>query len=347
MIKIDGSQGEGGGQMLRSALTLSILTQQPFNITAIRARRSQPGLKAQHLAAVKAAAAVSRAEVNGAQLGSQELTFNPGAVRSGRYKFEVGTAGAATLVLQTISLPLSFATSASTVQITGGTHVPWSPCFHYLDMQWIPFLRRAGYDIQAHLELAGFYPQGGGRIMARIRPAGAGRALTLLERGEILRVYGVSGVSNLDLSIADRQRRRALLALANLGLSGPSPGPRIQTEKMPSPGKGTVLLVVAEFSGGQACFFGLGARGKPAEQVAQEATDELADFLKTPGAIDLYLADQLLLPLAFVPGTSTLQTSCITPHLVTNAAIIRAFEAAEVNIEGDLHASGRVHIQPA
>ena len=169
MIEIDGSLGEGGGQVLRSALSLSILTRQPFHIYNIRLGRKTPGLKAQHLKAVDAAAAISHAVVEGARLDSTSLTFSPGELRTGRYKFEIGTAGSTSLVLQTVFLPLSLSGSASSVMITGGTHVPWAPCYHYLEWQWLPVIHHLGFDLSLSLEQAGFYPQGGGRISATIR----------------------------------------------------------------------------------------------------------------------------------------------------------------------------------
>ncbi|MCX6029317.1 MAG: hypothetical protein NT169_08445, partial [Chloroflexi bacterium] len=194
MIEIDGSLGEGGGQVLRSALTLSTLTRQPVRLINIRARRPKPGLQPQHLAAVKAAAAISAAQVEGMFQNSTALTFAPGDVRAGDYRFDIGTAGATSLVLQTVFLPLALASSlskaeaaptppvsrawepdlqrngSSEITLIGGTHVPWSPSFHYLDLQWLPYLRRMGFDASLELELAGFYPQGNGQVKVRIAP---------------------------------------------------------------------------------------------------------------------------------------------------------------------------------
>lgn len=345
MITIDGSQGEGGGQILRSALTLSIMTGRTLYIKNIRAQRPKPGLQHQHLQAVKAAAAVSKANVSGAFLNADELEFEPGEISSGRYRFDIGTAGSTILVLQTIFLPLAFAGSASTVDITGGTHVPWSPCYHYLDLQWLPFLKKLGFDAQLSLESAGFYPQGNGRVRATIRPAEQVQPLQVTRRGELQAVTGVTGVANLEISIADRQRRQALRRLQDARL-GKRP-PKIKTDRMPGRFKGTVLLLCAEFEYGQACFFGLGERGKPAERVADEAVDQLFEFLNTEGAVDPYLADQLLLPLAFAAGKSAFTTSKVTTHLQTNAAIIRVFEAAEVIIDGEIGQTGLVSVHPA
>lgn len=341
MIQIDGSIGEGGGQVLRSALALSVITRQAVNLTNIRARRSRPGLMPQHLKAVDAAAAVSSASVTGAGLGSTSLEFQPAQIRSGRYKFDIGTAGATTLVLQTIFLPLSLASSASTVIITGGTHVPWSPSFHFLDFHWLPYLQQAGYQAQLSLDLAGFYPPGGGRISAVIRPTGRIDSLHLLQRGELVRIQGLSAVANLDLSIADRQKRQALRRLENLHLPA-----KIKTIQLPSHNKGTLLLLLAEFESGRACYFALGELGKPAERVADEAVDALEAFLATDGAIDQYLADQLLLPLSLSSSPSEFRTSQVTQHLLTNAEIVKAFLPVQMEIQGEAGQPGLVRIWP-
>jgi len=340
MVEIDGSQGEGGGQVLRSALALSILTCQAMRITNIRARRSKPGLMAQHLRAVDAAAAISKASVQGAALNSTELVFEPVEIRSGRYKFDIKTAGATSLVLQTIFIPLSLASSASSVIISGGTHVPWSPSFHYLELNWLPLLIEMGFDAQISLDQAGFYPQGGGRISAVIRPAADIQPLNLTRRGSLLHLQGISAVANLPLSIAERQKRQAFKRLQHLR-------PHIKTVQMPSRFKGTLLLLFAEFENGRACFFGLGKLGKPAEQVADEAVDGLESFLATEGTVDPYLADQLLLPLCLAKGVSTLHTSRVSEHLLTNAAILRAFLTVEIDIQAGIGEPGLVQVKPA
>jgi RNA 3'-phosphate cyclase len=346
MVEIDGSQGEGGGQVLRSALSLSTITSKGVHLYNIRAGRSKPGLMAQHLRSVDAAASISKAEVNGARLNSTSLTFQPAGLYPGRYRFDIGTAGATTLVLQTILLPLSLANAASSVEITGGTHVPWSPCFHYLSLHWLVVLQQAGFNAQMELVQAGFYPAGGGRINARIKSTAAISPLVLNQPGKLKRVHGVSGVANLPESIAERQKRQAILRLHNLPEFGAHPDLHIQTQKLPSPVKGTFLLLLAEFETGQCCYFGLGALGKPAELVADEAVNALLAFLDTGGAIDQYLADQLLLPLCLADGPSVLRTSQITEHLQTNAQIISAFLDTRIEIQGELGRPGLVIITP-
>lgn len=340
MIQIDGAEGEGGGQMLRSALTLSVLTGRPIRMIHIRAGRSKPGLAPQHLAAVEAAATISHAHLEGAVLGSQSLVFEPRVLLPGEYRFDIGTAGAAPLVLQTIALPLSFAEGGSRVEISGGTHVPWSPCYHYLEWHWLHYMERIGFPIKTTLEAAGFYPRGGGRMSASIQPATSLSTLELTERGPLERIRGLSAVANLDLSIARRQERQALRRLERHGV-------RIAMEvtPLPSRSKGTLLLLMAEFAHSRCCYYALGEPGKPAERVADEAVDALEAFLATDAAVDAYLADQLILPLSFVPGVSELSTAKITSHLVTHAGIVKRFVPVEIEIIGEIGQPGQVRIK--
>lgn len=338
-IEIDGSIGEGGGQVLRSCLALSLITGRELRIKNIRSRRRKPGLMPQHLKAVEAAAAIGTARTEGAHLGSQSLTFEPSGISSGRFQFEIGTAGSTSLVLQTILVPLSFAKEPSRVTVKGGSHVPLSPCFHYLDLHWIPFMRQIGFDMRLEMELAGFYPQGAGVVHASVQPAARISPLSLTERGALKRIHGISAVANLDVSIAERQRNQALDRLADR-----FPGVDITVASMPSLFRGTMLLLIAEFAHSQCCYFGLGARGKPAERVADEAVDQLLEFLGEDGAIDERLADQIILPLAFASGASQIRTSKVTPHLLTNAEVLRACLSVDVKVDGDIGRPGLVRV---
>ncbi|MCX7707141.1 MAG: RNA 3'-terminal phosphate cyclase [Anaerolineae bacterium] len=345
MIHIDGSLGEGGGQVLRSSLTLSILTGQPVHLTNIRARRPKPGLQAQHLAAVNTAAVICGAEVTGAAIGSGELIFVPGPVQPGRYRADIGTAGATSLVLQTVFLPLALdrcmnQVCPTEITLTGGTHVPWSPSIHYLTMQWLPVLRRLGFDAEIELLLAGFYPEGNGQVRVTIRPVEHVVPLHLPERGALRGIRGISAVANLDMSIAERQRNRALARL-----KGRHNKIEIELLDLPARNKGTFLLLQAEFKHSSACYVSLGALGKRAEQVADEACLWLERFLESTGAVDEHLADQLLLPLAFAEGESLFRTARVTEHLRTNAEVIRAFGAAEIEIEKEEGGVGLVRVR--
>jgi RNA 3'-terminal phosphate cyclase (ATP) len=339
MIEIDGSQGEGGGQVLRTALTLAAITGRPVRLCNVRAHRSSPGLKPQHLKAVEAVAAISGARVEGASLGSQTLCFEPQAIVPGRYRFDIGTAGSVSLVLQTLLLPLSFTRQDSHVVITGGTHVPWSPCYHYLAWHWLHYLKQAGFRTELVLDRAGYYPPGGGRISATISPPAPLSPLMLTERGTLKRIRGLAAVSNLDIGIAGRMRRRATQQLQHTDVVCD-----IASTTLDALSPGAFLLLLAEFEHSQACYYALGARGKPAEAVADEAVGQLQEFLATDGAIDEYLADQLVLPLALTPGVSELRTSRVTQHLVTNAEIVKRFLPVAIEISGDIGRPGQVGI---
>lgn len=341
MLQMDASHGEGGGQILRSALTLSLLTGVPLHIENIRAGRTKPGLRPQHLAAVRAAAAISAGQVKGDHIASGELLFHPGPVNAGKYHFEIGTAGAATLVLQTIFLPLSFAPSRSVVTITGGTHVPWSPCFHYLDEHWLPFMRRMGFQAALTLERPGFNPLGGGVLRAQIAPAVEISPLSITQRGKLKQIRGISAVVGLPREIAKRQRLRVV---ARLGSKFPLNDIRIA--EIDAPTKGTWITLVAEFERGQACYCALGAPGKRAEAVADEVADAIETFMQTDGAVDRYLADQLLLPMALARGKSIVRTERITQHLQTHAWVIEQFSAARIEIQGQPGEVGLVEVIP-
>ena len=341
MITIDGSYGEGGGQILRSSLSLSLVTGKQFVINNIRAQRSKPGLRLQHLKSVEAAKVVGDADVDGDSLGSKSVMFKPKGIFPGRFKFDINSAGSTSLVLQTVVVPLSLGKSASSITITGGTHVPWSPSYEYLKLHWLPTLQQIGFQFQIELEQAGFYPKGGGSIQARINPASYIRPLNLVDRDSLLQIRGISAIANLDRSIAERQRNQVLRRLGDrYSLND------IRIKHLPARFKGTFLLLIADFEKTQACFFSLGELGKPAEQVANQAVDELEYFLNTNGAIDKYLADQLLLPLALANGVSHLSTSQITKHLVTNAHIISIFLPVNISVQGNIGKPGMVVIDP-
>ena len=341
MIAIDGTMGEGGGQVLRSSLTLSLLTRQSVHLSRIRANRSKPGLGFQHRMAVHAAARISHARVEGDRIGSQSLQFEPGVVESGDYHFDIGTAGATSLVLQTVMLPLALASAPSQLTVTGGTHVPWSPCFHYLDWHWRAFMLRLGMHCDLDMVMAGFYPQGGGAVHTMLPGNAHIKALQLGERGRLRRVRGLSAIANLANEIGARQRNRAMRQLRELKCDVD-----IALEILPAHSRGTVLVLLAEFEHSQACFFALGARGKRAEQVADEAVEELLRFLATDGAVDRWLADQLLLPLSLADQASVLRTSEVTSHLLTNAAVIEKFLPVKITIDGRLGQPATLHVVP-
>ncbi len=345
-LKIDGSFGEGGGQILRTSLTLSAITGTPFEIFNIRAGRKSPGLRPQHLQAVKAVQRVSAAVVEGAEAGSESLAFTPGLVNHGEYSFEIGTAGSVSLVLQSIFLPLALLKNGGTdrrsrVRITGGTHVPWSPCFHYLKLHWLEYARKLGLDAGLEMPRAGFYPRGGGELIAEISPTGDIKPLVLEERGALRKINGVSATGNLPEHVRRRQAERAEKRLAGAGLACALD---IRQEEMPAVGRGSMLLLVAEFERSQCCYYGLGAVGKRAEAVADEAVDGLLGLMETDGVVDEHLADQLVLPLALSKGSSRFITPKVTSHLLTNIEVIKKFLPVEIEVEDMGNKGGRVRI---
>lgn len=351
VLVIDGAFGEGGGQILRTSIGLAAaLWHQAgrarpagLRIVNIRANRPKPGLRAQHLAAVRAAAAVTGARVEAAAINSTSLTFLPGEPRPGSYRFDIGTAGSATLVLQTILPALVSAGGESEVVITGGTHNPMAPCFEYLRDVSATLAEAAGVSMAVQLERAGFYPAGGGRIRARVRGLGAPDRvgpLRMRSRGELRYVEGISVASEaLPEHIVQRQRRRALSRLRQAGLVA-----EVEPIRRPTNSPGTVVFLRAVFSRSVAGFFALGKRGKPAEKVADEAVDELLGFLAADGAVDPHAADQLITVLALSPGESELTTTGVTNHLLTNAEVIRKVTGREVTVEGELDSPGKVII---
>jgi RNA 3'-terminal phosphate cyclase (ATP) len=340
MIELDGSFGEGGGQILRTSLTLALVTGKTFHLRNVRARRPKPGLQPQHLMSVRAAAAIGQATVRGASLGSSDLAFEPGPVVAGKYHFAIGTAGATGLVLHTVYLPLALRGSQpSEVVLQGGTHVTTSPCFHFLDTTWRAYLGQMGLQARLRLMRPGFYPRGGGVVEARIEPCARLRPLHLIERRPLVRVIGFSAVAGLPGDIARRQARRAAHRLRAAGVQAQI------DEQTWDGGPGTVLAVQLDTPPAPALFFGLGARGKPAERVADEAIDQVADFLKAdPAAVDAHSADQIVLPLALADGPSEFTVATVTQHLTTNIAVIRQFVDRDIACNGDLGKPGRVTI---
>jgi RNA 3'-terminal phosphate cyclase (ATP) len=337
--------------VLRTSLALSAITGRPVEIESIRSGRRKPGLKPQHLTGVRAAAKICDAEVQGARLKSQALTFVPqSAPKAGNYTFDVaqaakgGSAGSVSLILQTVLLPLALTEGTSQLTIRGGTHVAWSPPFDFIKRVYLPTLSRMGIGARVNIRKWGWYPIGGGEIKATVE--GKGRdtlptGLDLGQRGARLRVRGLSASSNLPKHIRTRQERAALQALRSSGLNA-----RIDLIDAPSKGQGTVVFLWAEFENSVAGFTSLGERGKPAERVAQEAAREMVDFAHSDSGLDHYLADQLVLPMALAGDRSHFRTTRVTQHLLTNAWVVNRFFPGCVNVEGEEGQPGRCRVEP-
>ena len=326
MITLDGSRGEGGGQILRTALALSAFTGKAFRIERIRAGRAKPGLLRQHLTAVNAAAEVCSGKVDGATLGSGQLTFEPGPVRAGEYRFAIGTAGSTTLVLQAVLPPLLVAGGPSTVTVEGGTHNPAAPPFDFLDKALVPLLNRMGPTVALTLDRAGFYPAGGGRITARVGPAARLAPLHLAERGEVTHRLCRAVVAALPGEIAKRELAVVRQRFADW------PESSFQIRQLPEDqGPGNVVMIEVGGDAVTEVFSAVGARGVRAEAVAETAMAEAKAYLAAGAPVGPHLADQLLVPLAMAGGGSFVTTEP-TPHTTTNVDTVRAFLDVTVSV---------------
>jgi RNA 3'-phosphate cyclase len=340
MIEIDGSEGEGGGQILRSALALSILTGRPFKLINIRANRSKPGLQPQHLMSVRAAGTICGAIYKGAAVSSAVLYFEPGAVKPGRYTFTIGTAGATTLVLHTIYLPLALRGDVpSEITITGGTHNQHAPCYHFLETTWAAFMARLGIRVELELVMPGFYPRGGGEIRAVIHPCSRVKGLSLTTCPPLTTAGGFSAYAGLPESVGKRQARRLAVRLKAEGVES-----HIPLEEWRARNPGCVAAVIFRQAPVPPLFFGLGERGKPAEAVADDAADEAIRFRDSGCPVDEHSADQLLLPLAFSPDASEYRTANVTRHLTTNIATIGRFVDRTITLDAEVGRPGTVRV---
>jgi len=338
MIDIDGSLGEGGGQILRSALTLSLLTGRSFKLRKIRAnRKPKPGLRPQHLAGVRAAGKIGNATLTGDAVSSNQLIFEPGEVTPGPYRVAIGTAGSTALVLHTVYLPLALANAPSEMVLEGGTHTEKAPCFHFLQTTWRAYMQRLGMNIGLEMERPGFYPRGGGKITASIASTPMLRPLTLHSVQQSDSATITCGTSGLPDHVAKRCSRRAEVRLRHAGIAT-----EIHFEEWP--GDPGCMLAITLGGPVPTLFFGLGARGKPAESVADEVVDQALAHRASGMPVDPHSADQLLLPLALADGTSEFQVSEITSHLTTNATVIQMFLDREIAIEGEIGQPGVVKV---
>jgi RNA 3'-terminal phosphate cyclase (ATP) len=331
ILTIDGSQGEGGGQVLRSSLALALVTGKPFVIENIRARRKKPGLMRQHLAAVTAAAAVGQAEVEGAAVGSKWLMFRPGAVKPGNYTFSIATAGSATLVMQTVLPALLLAEGESNLVFEGGTHNPFAPPFDSLAKSYLPLVGRMGPAVEAKLIRPGFYPAGGGQFTLRCRPARRLGTLELVERGAIERIRVRALLARLPRHIAERECRTIAAA------TGWHDSCFSIEEAEGSRGPGNVVMIEIQSENVVEVFTAFGQKGVRAEDVALDGLRKAQEYLDSGVPVGKHLADQLMLPLAIGAflgsGGGAFRTMELTPHSATHLEIIRSFLAIEARVE--------------
>lgn len=339
LISIDGATGAGRGQVLRTALALSTVTGQGFEVTRIRAGSLRPGLRPHHLAAVRSAALISNACVGGAFEGSPDLRFEPGPISAGEFRFELEPAGAATLIAQTILGPLATADAPSRLELVGGTHVPASPSFHYLERHWLALVERLGLKARASLARAGFYPKGGGEVAFDVSPWVRPAALRLEERGALVGLRGLSVAGRLKGDVALRQRdaaasllweRRRLEATWEIvDVASGSPGSFLMLEAVYANGRGAIGIV--------------GERGMRPESVGDRAARDILRFLDATGAVDAYAADQLVLPLILAKGGGVVSTTEVTPHLLKVVEVASWFGFA-ARVSGAVGESGYVEV---
>lgn len=324
MITIDGSFGEGGGQILRTSLALSLVTGKSFSIHNIRAGRKKPGLMRQHLTSVNAAAEIGRAALEGNRIGSQALTFDPKTIKPGNLRFAIGSAGSCTLVFQTILPALLNAGEPSEIILEGGTHNPFAPPFDFLERAFLPVINRMGPRVNAVLEKPGFYPAGGGRFRISINPAELNR-IDLLERGNIINKTARASVANLPVNIANRE-------LHVIGEKLEWERERLKAVEVEnSRGPGNILIVAIESENITEVFTGFGQKGVSAEKVAKQVVKSVREYLAFNVPVGRYLADQLLIPMALAGG-GKFRTLSPTKHTKTNVEVIKKFMDVEIDI---------------
>ncbi len=334
MLTIDGSYGEGGGQILRTSLSLSVLLNRPVKIINIRSKRPNPGLRPQHLTCIRSLAKISRAIVEGDKINSQNLIFTPKKCEGGNFSFDIASeapsAGSVTLVAQSLFLPLCRTRTPSRIVIKGGTHVAWSPPYHYFEEIFLYFMRLIGVQAKASLKRWGWYPRGQGEIELGVYPVNKFSSLKLKERGDLKNIRLLSVVSNLPFSIAQRQAQRGKEILSEKGFS-----PKTEIKGISSKGKGTFFFLRADFENSTTGFSNLGEIGKKAEKVAEEAIEEFLNFYKSNMCLDRYLTDQLIPYLALSHGKSVISTHYLSEHILTNIWVVEKFLPVKFQITGE------------
>jgi len=321
VIRIDGSYGEGGGQILRTAVALSCVTGKPVEVTKIRANRPKPGLAAQHLKGIEVAKLISNAEVEGLRLGSTRIVFKPRRLRGGKYKIDIGTAGSVTLILQTILLPSLLAEEESILEISGGTDVAWSPPVDYFKNVTLRALRELGVYAELEVVKRGYYPKGGGFIRTHIKPSNIhGKEFAEVREN----VVGMSHCQNLPQHVAKRQADAAKNYLAKRGIKA-----EINVEVLKGFSTGSGITIWSGYKGGSA----LGERGKRAEIVGEEAAKRFYNEFSCDGIFDRHLADQIM-PFASVGrGKTSYTTTEVTLHQISNIYVIEQFLGEVIKLD--------------
>jgi RNA 3'-terminal phosphate cyclase (ATP) len=344
MFEIDGSFGEGGGQVLRTSVALAAVLEKEIRVFNIRAGRAEPGIRPQHMTGVKAAAQLSSAEMKGFEVGSTELVFKPGKLRSGHFAFDVGTAGSITLVLQTIMPILAFAPGKVTVEVTGGTDVKWSPPIDYVDFVVIPLLRTIGYSAVVECLKRGHYPKGGGIVrLTALGVHGLGPMISK-SRGSILPVGGVSHSVGLPKHVAARQAIGAIKRITDAKLSRTDfLLDANENASFLSPGSG-ILVYAKTATDNILGADSLGERGKPAERVGETAGELLVEEVASGAALDRHMGDMIIPYLILAEGTSEVTISRVTQHTRTNAKVAEWLTGKKIDLEGELDRPGKLRV---
>lgn len=345
MLEIDGSMGEGGGSVLRFSLALASVKGEPIRIYNIRANRDKPGLANQHLTAVEALQELTDAEVEGKELRSKEVIFHPNNPKGKKIEMNIGTAGSTTLILQAVMIPAAFAEGPTNIEITGGTDNPFAPPIDYLRNVTLPILKRLGYRGEVECIKRGHYPKGGGKIKAKIEPVENFQTLNLTNRGEVKSVAGRSHCVKLPGHIAKRQAKSAEERLKEAGYKSEIEIEFYKKSEDPhlSPGTGIILWAKTE-NGAILGSSSLGEKGKPAEEVGEEAANNLIKQLETENAVDRYLTDQIIPYLALAPGKSKITSTELTSHTLTNLKLVENILGTEVHVAGEKGQPGEIEI---
>jgi len=346
MIEIDGSMGEGGGAVLRTALALGAVSRRAVHIYNIRANRDKPGLQTQHLRGVEALAKITKAGVEGAKLNSTEVTFEPGPIEGGRYHVDIGTAGSTTLILQILMPAAAFANGPVDVEIRGGTDNPSAPPIDFLKNVTLPNLRRMGYRGEVECVRRGHYPRGGGIVRARMEPIEKLQAINLTDPGKVVKISGIAHAVRLPGQIATRIAHACSRELIRSGISKVD----LKSESYPPTqdphvGPGAGITIWAETEGGAIIgASSLGRPGKPAEQVGREAAKSLIEQLRTGMAFDRHMSDQLILYMALAEGTSEITCARLTSHTLTNVELVQKILDVKFMVEGELNKPGKITV---
>lgn len=334
MIEIDGSYGEGGGQILRTSIALSALLREPVRIFNVRVKRPKTGLAQQHLTGIKAMQKITNAEVIGAKIASTEVKFSPGAIKSGSYAIDVGTAGSISLVLQTLLLPCAFAKDVIELKIMGGTDVAWSPSMDYLKNVFCSIAGKMEYKAEVEVLKRGYYPKGNGEVVVRISPVEKFKNLRLVDRGELIRIKGIAHSSNLPCHIVEREIKAARNILDREC--------EITAECSKYFSTGTGITLWAEYEDSVLGGSAIGEIGKPAERVGEEAAKMLLEEMQSGAALDSHMGDQIIPYIALAEGESEVTVSKLTNHLKTNIYIVEKILGSRFEIsekEGKHHIS--------